>query len=47
MVEASPAASLVVPKSDFLLELLIIPLNAPTQLGNIDQPLEVYLLWQR
>src|ERR1700756_5742951 len=47
MVEAAPAASLVVPKPDFLLELLIIPLKAPAQLGKIDEPLEAHVLRQR
>src|ERR1700758_974806 len=47
MMEAAPAASLVVPEPDFLLEFLIVPLNAPPQLGNIDQPLEADALRQR
>jgi len=40
MVEAAPAASLVVTKPDFLLEFLIVALNAPAQLGKIDEPRE-------
>src|ERR1700675_4599820 len=40
MVEASPAAALVMSKAEFLLEFLIIALDPPAQLGQIDQPLE-------
>src|ERR1700693_1298563 len=40
MVEGSPAAALVMSKADFLLEFLIIALDPPAQLGQIDQPLE-------
>jgi hypothetical protein len=37
MVETSPPATLVVIKSNLLLELLVVTLNAPAQLGAIDQ----------
>jgi hypothetical protein len=37
MVEATPAASLVMPKANLLLELLIVALNTPSQLGGVDQ----------
>src|ERR1700694_5631647 len=37
MVEATPPASFVVPEPDLLLELLIIALDAPPQLGGVDQ----------
>src|SRR6478609_12240676 len=47
MMEAAPAASLVVTEPDLLLELLIVALDAPAQLGQIDQPLEADGLWQR
>src|ERR1700687_4556995 len=40
MVEASPAAPLVMSKAEFLLEFLVIALDPPAQLGQIDQPLE-------
>ncbi len=40
MVEASPAAALVMSKAEFLLEFLVIALDPPAQLGQIDQPLE-------
>ena len=35
MVKAAPASTLVVPQPDLLLELLIVPLNAPAQLGPV------------
>src|SRR6267143_1272559 len=47
MVEAAPAASLVVTKPDFLLEFLIVALNAPAQLDKIDEPREADVLRQR
>lgn len=34
VMEAAPAASFVVPKPGFLLELLIVALDAPAQLGK-------------
>src|SRR6202171_2647378 len=40
MVEAAPAAALVMPKAEFLLEFLVIALDPPAQLGQIDQSLE-------
>jgi len=40
MMEAAPAASLVVPQAEFLFQLLIIALDAPAQLRQIDQTLE-------
>jgi hypothetical protein len=40
MVEATPAATLVVTEADFLLEFEIVALNPPTQLGLIDHALE-------
>src|SRR3954469_24117243 len=46
MVEAAPAASLVVPKAEFLFQLLVIALDAPAPrgldpgVGQIDQALE-------
>src|SRR3954453_4379735 len=47
VVEAAPAAALVVPKPEFLLELLVVALNAPPELGEFDQAREADLLWQR
>src|SRR5436190_13871456 len=46
MVEASPSASLVVPEPDFLLELLIVALDPPAHLGDIDELLEADLCRQ-
>src|SRR5471032_2218378 len=37
MVKAEPSASFEMPEADLLLELLIIALDAPAQLGGIDQ----------
>src|SRR3954468_23682285 len=46
MVEAAPAAALVVPKPEFLLELLVIALDAPPELGEFDHTLEADVLRQ-
>ena len=40
MMEAAPAAALVVPEPEFLLEFLVIALDAPAQFRRIDQALE-------
>src|SRR4029453_13123267 len=40
MVEAAPAAALVVAQSDLLLGLLVVPLDQPARLGGVDQVLE-------
>src|SRR3954470_17248595 len=40
MMEAAPAASLIVPQTEFLFQLLVIALDAPAQLGEIDQAIE-------
>src|SRR5260370_20083700 len=37
MVEAAPPASFKVAQPDLLLELLIVALDAPAQLGGVDQ----------
>ena len=37
VVEASPAAALVVTEADLLLELLVVALDAPAQLGLVDE----------
>ena len=39
MVETPPPSSLEVTKPDLLLELIIVVLDAPAQLGVIDQPM--------
>src|SRR3954454_2912860 len=38
--ESAPSPSLKVPKPEFLLEFLVIALDAPAQLGDVDQLLE-------
>jgi hypothetical protein len=38
MMKAAPAAPLVVPEADLLLEFEIVALDQPAQLGEIDQP---------
>lgn len=37
MVEATPAAPLIVTQPEFLLEVLIVPLDPPAQLDGVDQ----------
>jgi len=37
MVKAAPSAPLVVPEANFLLEFLIVTLDAPTKFGRVDQ----------
>ena len=44
VVESWPSAALVVTEPDFLLEVLVIALDAPAHLGEIDQTLEFNLL---
>lgn len=46
-MEVAPAAAFVVTEPDLLLELLIVALDAPAQLGQIDEPLEADILRQR
>src|SRR5215204_5209638 len=46
VVEPAPAAALVVPKPEFLLELLVVALDAPPELGKVDHPREANVLWQ-
>src|SRR5262249_10897790 len=40
MMEARPAAALVMPEAGFLLEVLIIALDAPAQLGEVQEAAE-------
>src|ERR1700693_6106834 len=44
MVEARPAAPLVVVEPDLLLEFLVIALDAPTHFGGVDEFAEGHLL---
>src|SRR5215468_2646775 len=46
MMETTPPASLVMAEPDLLLELLIITLDAPTQLAGVDQIAECDVLRQ-
>src|SRR4051812_9940229 len=46
MVEAAPAATLVVPEPKLLLELLVVAFDAPPELGKFDQALETNVLRQ-
>src|SRR6202163_80392 len=47
MMEAAPPAPFIVPKPDLLLELLIIPLDTPAQLGKVDELAEADIRRQR
>src|SRR5215213_6169238 len=47
VVEAAPAAALVGPEPQFRLELLVVALDAPSELGKFDQAREADLLGQR
>src|SRR6266851_4210344 len=47
VMKASPSPAFKMPEPDLLLEFLIIALDAPTQLGEIDQTLEGYVVRQR
>ena len=40
MMKATPSPTFKMPETDFLLELLVVALNAPTQLGEVDQTVE-------
>jgi hypothetical protein len=40
MMEPSPAAPFKMPETDLLLEFLVIPFDAPSELGDIDQARE-------
>src|SRR3954469_17011279 len=46
VVEPAPAAALVVPQPEFLLELLVVAFDAPPELGEFDQALEADVLRQ-
>ena len=46
MMEAAPATALVVAEAEFLLELVVIALDPPSQLGEMDQALDRSLLAQ-
>lgn len=46
MMEAKPAAPFEVPEPNFLLEFLVVALDAPTQLGKADELSEADILRQ-
>src|SRR5258705_783765 len=46
VVEAPPSAPLEVAEPDLLLELLIVALDAPAQLGDIDQLADRDVMWK-
>src|SRR4051794_20401212 len=46
VVEAAPAAALGVPEPQVLLELLVVALDAPPELGEFDQARETNVLRQ-
>jgi hypothetical protein len=37
MLEASPTSSFIMPKAEFLFQILIVALDAPTRLRDVDQ----------
>ena len=39
-MEAAPAAPFIITQAEFLLEFLVIALDPPAQLGQVDQPIE-------
>src|SRR3954452_12560292 len=40
MMKAAPVAALVVAKAEFLLELLVVPLDPPARLGSLHEALQ-------
>ncbi len=47
MMEATPPAAFKVPKPNLLLEFLIVALDTPAQLGEVDEFAEADIGWQR
>src|SRR5260370_37584542 len=47
MMEAPPAAALIMAEADFLLEVVIIALDAPAQLGDVDKAAERHVAVDR
>src|ERR1700692_5096309 len=47
MMEAAPSASFIMPKPNLLLEFLIVPLDTPAQLGEVDELAEADIRRQR
>ena len=46
VVEAAPPAPFIITEAEFLLELLVIALDPPAQLWQVDQPIEGDILGQ-
>ena len=46
VVEAAPPAPFIITKAEFLLQLLVVALDPPSQLGEIDQTFESDILGQ-
>src|SRR3977135_1205843 len=47
MVEAAPSSPFEMPEPDFLLEFLIVALDPPAHLGNINELPEGVVSWKR
>src|SRR5215471_11842843 len=47
MVKAAPSPTFKMPETDFLFELLVVALDAPTQFGEVDQTMEGDVLGER
>ena len=47
VMEAAPSAPFIVSEPDLLLELLIVALNAPAHLGNVNKIAEGDVFWPR
>ena len=46
VVKASPGAALEVVQAEFLLHLLVVALDAPTQLGQAHQGADRRVIWE-
>jgi len=46
MVEASPPSAFVVTEADLLLEFLVVPFDAPSELGLVDKVGQHCVRWQ-
>ena len=46
VVETAPPAPFIIAEAEFLLELLVVALDPPSQLGEVDQTLKADLLGQ-
>ncbi len=46
MMKSAPPTSLEVSKAELLLEVLVVTLNAPAHLGNVNEMFDRRLFWQ-